>query len=110
MRIYSMIKGVVCAGAIAGFIAGFGLGAVSSAEAANFGGVKKYHFTVNATPSDARIRIMNIGPKYRPGILLAAGRYDVEVSKPGFVTDRRWVRHNAFDGSVDIKLKPSRNF
>lgn len=47
--------------------------------------------TVVAQPSDSRIRIMNIKPKYESGIELEKGKYDVEVSKPGYVTYREWV-------------------
>ena len=39
---------------------------------------------------NATIRIMNIGPKYRPGMTLKAGAYDIQVSAPGYKTYRRW--------------------
>lgn len=49
----------------------------------------KVAVTVKAS-MNARIRIMNIGPVYRPGMLLAPGRYDIEVSdKNG--SKRAWV-------------------
>lgn len=47
--------------------------------------------TVAAQPSDARIRIMNIKPKYQSGIELEEGKYDIEVSKPGYDTYRKWI-------------------
>ena len=34
---------------------------------------------------------MNIKPKYKDGIALDKGRYDIEVSKPGFATKRQWI-------------------
>ncbi len=46
---------------------------------------------VEANPSNARIRIMNIAPVFNQGIMLNAGRYDVEVSAPGYVTHREWT-------------------
>ena len=47
--------------------------------------------TVTTQPADARVRIMNIKPKYENGIELKEGNYDVEVSKPGYITYREWV-------------------
>ncbi len=40
--------------------------------------------TVKPIPADARIRILNIGPAYRPGIKLQPDRYKIEVSKAGY--------------------------
>jgi formylglycine-generating enzyme required for sulfatase activity/serine/threonine protein kinase len=40
--------------------------------------------TIQTTPADAAVRILNIGPAYRPGMKLEAGSYKVEVSKPGY--------------------------
>ncbi|MCP4699538.1 MAG: SUMF1/EgtB/PvdO family nonheme iron enzyme [Gammaproteobacteria bacterium] len=48
-------------------------------------------FTVQRKPAEARVRIMNIGPKYRDGIVLKPDRYDIEVSHPGYVTWRQWM-------------------
>lgn len=45
---------------------------------------------VNTQPENARIRILNIGPRYQPGIVLPAGRYNVEVSAAGYQTVQRW--------------------
>ena len=42
-------------------------------------------------PLNSRIRIMNIVPKYTDAILLEKGRYDVQVSKPGYQTFRKWI-------------------
>ncbi|NMR26362.1 PEGA domain-containing protein [Pseudoalteromonas sp. NEC-BIFX-2020_015] len=47
--------------------------------------------TVITSPEDALIRIMNIRPKYKAGIELDEGEYDVEVSKDGYLTYRRWI-------------------
>ena len=47
--------------------------------------------TVATQPADARVRIMNIKPKYESGIELKEGKYDVEVSKPGYSTYREWI-------------------
>lgn len=45
---------------------------------------------VEAVPPTARIRILNIVPKYYPGIGLPAGSYRVEVSARGYQTKTDW--------------------
>lgn len=55
---------------------------------------QEFALTLIVTPSKARIRIMNIKPLYQPGMLLPAGRYDIEVSSPGYNTQRFWLQHN----------------
>ncbi|MEZ5673311.1 MAG: PEGA domain-containing protein [Thiotrichaceae bacterium] len=50
-----------------------------------------FSLTVVATPADAQIRIMNILPKFQQGMLLPRGKYDVEVRKPGYVTQQQVV-------------------
>ncbi len=45
---------------------------------------------VEAVPVNARIRILNIVPKYYPGINLSAGSYRVEVSAKGYRTKTDW--------------------
>jgi len=47
--------------------------------------------TVITNPTDARVRIMNIKPVYQDAIELKEGEYDVEVSKAGYQTYRKWV-------------------
>ncbi len=47
-------------------------------------GVELLSFTVKPNPWDARVRILNIGPKYRDGMKLKPDSYKVEVSKPGY--------------------------
>lgn len=66
---------------------------------------KSYSLTVNATPSDARIRIMNISPKYKEGINLSPGKYDVLVDKQGYLSKREWVEIRDSDLVIDISLK-----
>jgi len=53
--------------------------------------VLTHALTINATPSDARIRILNIGPKYRPGIQLQPGNYHIEVSRSGYERVDAWI-------------------
>ncbi|MEM5548306.1 hypothetical protein [Pseudoalteromonas fuliginea] len=47
--------------------------------------------TVITTPADARVRIMNINPIYQDAIELKEGKYDIEVSRAGYQTYRKWV-------------------
>ncbi|WP_049781042.1 bifunctional serine/threonine-protein kinase/formylglycine-generating enzyme family protein [Hahella chejuensis] len=51
----------------------------------------KTAFTVDVTPADAKIRILNIQPKYEEGIPLDPGRYLLEVSAPGYEKLTRWT-------------------
>lgn len=47
--------------------------------------------TVLTNPSNSKVRIMNIKPKYYPGMELTKGKYDVFVTKLGFKPKRMWV-------------------
>lgn len=60
--------------------------------------------TVEANPPDATIRILNIEPRYHPGISLLPERYHIEVSKPGFKTVRRWVNLSDENLTVSVNL------
>jgi hypothetical protein len=46
---------------------------------------------VNTTPSDARVLILNIGPKFQQGMELVPGDYHVEVTATGHGKQTRWV-------------------
>lgn len=45
---------------------------------------KYYTLTIHVVPSDSRIRIMNIKPKYENGIKLSSGNYHILVEKQGY--------------------------
>ena len=51
-------------------------------------------FTVLAEPQGARVRVLNIG-RYRAGMKLAAGTYEVQASAPGYVTKTERVSHGS---------------
>jgi len=51
----------------------------------------KYSLTVSIVPSDSRIRIMNIRPRYHPGIKLSPGKYKIRVDKKGYKTYEKWL-------------------
>ncbi|WP_445366179.1 bifunctional serine/threonine-protein kinase/formylglycine-generating enzyme family protein [Microbulbifer sp. ANSA001] len=65
---------------------------------------KSFALNVNTIPTDTRIRIMNIAPRYEPGIQLEPGRYDLEISKKGFTRVRRWIEIEDRDIALSIKL------
>ena len=60
------------------------------------------YLMVKTEPPGAQVRIMNIGPAYRDGIELLPGNYDLEVSAPGYQTDRAW--HNLAVGAQELKI------
>ena len=62
------------------------------------------HFTVKTTPSDAKIRILNIGPKYQDNIELKPGRYHLEVSKSGYQRHTEWLELSAEDKIHSVVL------
>lgn len=66
-----------------------------------------YALEVLPVPANARVRIMNIPERYQPGMLLPAGRYDLEVSHPGYDTYRNWIDLNDQSLTANITLKPS---
>jgi hypothetical protein len=65
----------------------------------------KYHLTVNAEPFTSRIRIMNIKPRYEPGIALKPGQYDIYVTHPSYYSKRFWIDIVDRDVSVDVVLE-----
>jgi len=66
----------------------------------------QYALTVNTVPEDATIRIMNIKPIFKQGILLAPGEYDILVSKTGYTPRRQWITVNDRDVQLDVILSP----
>jgi len=46
---------------------------------------------IKTVPQDARVRILNIVPPYRSGMMLSPGNYQIEVSKPGYKTKVQWI-------------------
>ncbi|WP_394388968.1 hypothetical protein [Shewanella woodyi] len=51
----------------------------------------KLPLTINTNVANAKISVMNIKPKYQPGMLLPPGGYDIKVSAPGHQDVRQWV-------------------
>ena len=63
--------------------------------------------TVDVTPADARVRIMNIRETYKPGIQLKPDEvYDVYVTHEGFDPWRDNVKLSRKDHRVEVVLSP----
>ncbi|AOS97783.1 Serine/threonine-protein kinase StkP [Microbulbifer aggregans] len=67
--------------------------------------LEQLRLRINTQPEQALVRIMNIVPRYRYGMALPPGRYDVEVSRPGYKTVRRWVSLEEDDLTLQVKLE-----
>ena len=67
---------------------------------------KKWGFSVEAAPATATVALLNEPESYRPGMLLVPGRYEVNVSAPGFATRREWVTHSESPSLHRFVLEP----
>ncbi len=56
--------------------------------------------SVDTRPSSARVRILNINPRYVRGMELEAGSYHVEVSAPDYISEKRWIELAAGDDII----------
>jgi hypothetical protein len=62
---------------------------------------------ISRFPHDARIRIMNIGPKFKQGMMLPFGKYDIEVSHSKYQNIRKWVELKKSQEQLNINLSGS---
>ena len=61
---------------------------------------------VDTAPPGARVRILNIKPKFYQGMELRPGRYHVETSKKGYETKKMWVNLKGGAGKkVKVRLE-----
>jgi len=64
---------------------------------------------VQTTPTYSRVRILNIKPKFYQGMELDPGRYHVEVSASGYLTQKRWVGlSSGEDKTISIRFESIR--
>ena len=68
---------------------------------------QRHKLRVETTPSDARVRILNISDRYQSDMELLAGSYQIEVSKEGFETLKQWIKMTDKDLKIAISLKES---
>ncbi|HQB31480.1 MAG TPA: CsgG/HfaB family protein [Syntrophales bacterium] len=67
----------------------------------------KRKLTVNLQPAEGTIRILNIRPRYVPGMELSPGSYLVEASCEGYETRKQWVTiFGDEDVTVSLELRP----
>jgi len=59
---------------------------------------------INQTPSDAKVSIVNIKQKFKNGMKLVSGNYDIKVSKLGYYTKTGNINLQN-DVDIDIQLK-----
>ena len=63
-----------------------------------------YPLKITTSPADATVRVLNIQPKYHAGIMLNEAHYHIEVSKEGYLTERRWIDLNKNQQNFDFNL------
>jgi len=67
---------------------------------------QKSRLFVRIEPEGARIRILNIKPKFYQGIVLKSGSYHIEVSADGYKMKKIWIKIKPKeDKSLKISLK-----
>lgn len=65
---------------------------------------KLYTLSVKTTPKKAKVRILNIKPRYRDGIKVSSGKYHIAASAKGYVSYSRWVNIKNKNVTVEISL------
>ena len=65
----------------------------------------RYPLTITAAPESARIRILNMKERYKPGIELTNGRYSIEVTAEGYHPYKDWVRVKDDEKRIDVNLR-----
>ncbi len=70
----------------------------------------RYGLTVTTEPEGARVRILNIVPRYAPGIALTPGPYHIEVSHPDHITHTEWITLEDADLRQHVVLEARRQF
>jgi hypothetical protein len=66
---------------------------------------------VEIEPADAKVKILNILPKFYQGIELDPGRYHIEVSSDGYETKDMWVAlESGQDKDIDVRLQKNPYF
>ena len=75
-----------------------------------------FALTLELNPDDAKVEFtgaknadnedLRFDQAYRPGMMLSAGRYQVEASLAGYVTSREWLDHGPQSSEHAITLAP----
>ncbi len=64
--------------------------------------------TVKTEPANATVKLLNFSQSYQAGIRLPAGAYEIEVSHPGYVTQKASARIAENDVTMLINLQKNR--
>ena len=67
---------------------------------------ERWGFSIEVEPSTATVALLDGPEEYRPGMLLIPGRYEIEATAPGFVTQREWVDHSESETLHRVALEP----
>ncbi len=65
----------------------------------------QWSLTIQTTPLDAKIQILNIQPRYSDAIVLVEGKYHIKVSKKGYISRSFWIDLDR-DVSYSVTLSP----
>ncbi len=69
---------------------------------------KTGRFYVDTDPGDARVKTLNIQPRFYSGIKLDPGRYQLEISASGHEKKTFWIDLEAGeDKQLDVRLEPA---
>jgi hypothetical protein len=72
--------------------------------------LSKYSLSIISSPKSAKIKILNIKPKYYSGMKLKEGKYHIEISLAGYETLTQWVNLTKNESiSFSLKKKNSIN-
>ncbi|TVR58116.1 MAG: hypothetical protein EA420_17950, partial [Candidatus Competibacteraceae bacterium] len=69
---------------------------------------KTYALTLRTEPVDASVRLLDSPTPYQPGVRLAPGEYEVEVTREGYVARRESVRIEDRDITTTLTLEPAK--
>lgn len=67
--------------------------------------IAAYRLTVEPDPADARVRLLKSKFRYEPGIHLPVGKYQLEVSKPGYERFHQLIEIKDGDLKIPAPLK-----
>lgn len=66
----------------------------------------QFALTVRPTPDTAKVRVLSIKEKYKPGILLKPGAYYLDIKAQNYLTRKLWITVKEAPLAIDVKLRP----
>ena len=104
-EMWQQIRETTNAALLERYLADYPNGRYRGAAEARLAELRQQSFTVVVQPSGARVRILNIGPRYSAGMKLPAGEYEVEASAEGYATKKETVTHGSAPTEHRITLR-----